>query len=237
MKEFYSRTTMLIGEENINILKSSHVAVFGIGGVGGFVAEALARCGVGTLTLVDNDTVSKSNINRQIIALDSTVGMHKTEAMAKRIYDINPDARVITGNIFLSKDNIDEFDFSHFSYVADAIDTVSSKILIAQKAFECATPLIMSMGAGNKLHPELFEIADISKTSVCPLARVMRTELKKRGISGIKCVYSKETPVKTTAFAPISQSAFITERIYSLSYFVLYSIPVKKQASVRLGSK
>jgi tRNA A37 threonylcarbamoyladenosine dehydratase len=153
---------------------------------------------VGTLTLVDSDVVSESNVNRQIIALNSTVGMYKTEAMANRIYDINPEAKVITKNIFLNKDNIDDFDFSHFSYVADAIDTVSSKILIAEKAFECGTPLIMSMGAGNKLHPEMFEIADVSKTSVCPLARVMRTELKKRGITGIKCVYSKEAPVKVS---------------------------------------
>ena len=198
MKEFYSRTEMLIGEDNVNKLKNSHVAIFGIGGVGGYIAEALARSGVGTLTLIDSDTVSASNVNRQIIALRSTIGRYKTEVMAERIYDINPHAKVITKNIFVNADNISEFDFSEFSYVADAIDTVSSKILIAEKTSECGTPLIMCMGAGNKLHPEMFEIADISKTSVCPLARVMRTELRKRGISGIKCVYSKEQPVNVS---------------------------------------
>ncbi len=198
MKEFYSRTEMLIGEDNVNKLKNSHVAIFGIGGVGGYIAEALARSGVGTLTLIDSDTVSASNVNRQIIALRSTIGRYKTEVMAERIYDINPHAKVITKNIFVNADNISEFDFSEFSYVADAIDTVASKILIAEKTSECGTPLIMCMGAGNKLHPEMFEIADISKTSVCPLARVMRTELRKRGISGIKCVYSKEQPVNVS---------------------------------------
>ena len=189
-----SRTALLLGDENVEKLKKSHVAVFGVGGVGGFVAEALARSGVGHIDLIDNDRVSLSNINRQIIALHSTVGRKKTEVMAERIKDINPEICVTTHEIFYLPETADEVDFSAFDYVVDAIDTVSGKIAIVEKAHRENVPVISSMGTGNKLDPTAFEVADIQKTSVCPLARVMRRELKKRGIERLKVVYSKEEP-------------------------------------------
>jgi len=182
--------------DSIQKLFCSHIAVFGIGGVGSYVAEALARCGVGKLTLVDSDNVSASNINRQIIALNSTVGKPKTSVMKDLIADINPDAQVFCHNMFFTAENADCMDFSQFDYVVDAIDTVSSKLLIAQICDKLNIPLISSMGTGNKLHPEMFKIADISKTSVCPLARVMRRELKLRGIKKLKVLYSEEIPIK-----------------------------------------
>ncbi len=187
---------MLIGDEAFSVLKNSHVAVFGVGGVGGYVVEALARSGVGEITLIDNDTVSVSNINRQIIATDNTVGEYKTSAAKNRILSINPDVRVNTYDMFVLSDNISEIDFSKFDYVVDAVDTVSAKIAIIMKAEEMNIKVISSMGTGNKLDANAFEIADIYKTSVCPLARVMRTELKKRGIKKLKVLYSKETPIK-----------------------------------------
>ena len=193
MTEF-SRSRLLLGD-SIEKLYGSHIAVFGIGGVGSYTAEALARCGVGRLTLVDSDKVSISNINRQIIALQSTVGKYKTEVMRDRIADINPHAQILCKNIFFTEDTACEIDFSQFDYVVDAIDTVSSKILLAQICTQKSIPLISSMGTGNKLHPELFEICDINKTSVCPLARVMRRELKARGIKKLKVLYSKEIPL------------------------------------------
>ena len=196
MKEQFSRTEMLIGNESVEKLKNSRVAVFGIGGVGGYVVEALARAGVGNITLIDNDTVSKSNINRQIIALSSTVGRLKTEVMRERILDINNEAKVDCVNKFVLPENIDEFDFSEYDYVVDAIDTVSGKLAIIEKAYGEGVPVISSMGTGNKLDPTKFEIADINKTSVCPLARVIRYELKKRGVKKLKVLYSKEEPVK-----------------------------------------
>lgn len=196
MKEQFSRTEMLIGNESVEKLKNSRVAVFGVGGVGGYVVEALARAGVGNITLIDNDTVSKSNINRQIIALSSTVGRLKTEVMRERILDINNEAKVDCVNKFVLPENIDEFDFSEYDYVVDAIDTVSGKLAIIEKAYGEGVPVISSMGTGNKLDPTKFEIADINKTSVCPLARVMRYELKKRGVKKLKVLYSKEEPVK-----------------------------------------
>lgn len=196
MKDRFSRTEMLIGNDALVKLRSSRVAVFGIGGVGGYIAEALVRAGVGALDLIDNDTVSESNINRQIIALTSTVGMLKTEVMEKRLLDINPEAEIRCINKFVLPDNIDEFDFSAYSYVADAIDTVSGKLAIIEKAYSEGIPVISSMGTGNKLDPTKFEITDIYKTSVCPLARVMRYELKKRGVKKLKVLYSKEEPVK-----------------------------------------
>ena len=192
----FSRSKLLIGSENIEKLKGKHIAVFGIGGVGGYVAEALARCAVGTLSLFDNDTVSESNINRQIIALKSTVGKYKTEVMKERILDINPDANVICNNVFFMPDNSDKFDFTEYDYVIDAIDTVTGKIEIIKKATENNIPVISSMGTGNKLDASKFEICDIYKTSVCPLAKVMRYELKKRGIKKLKVLYSKEEPIK-----------------------------------------
>lgn len=192
----FARTELLLGEHKMNRLKDSRIAIFGVGGVGGYVAEALARSGVGSFVLVDADTVSETNINRQIIALNSTVGRYKVEVMKERILDINPEADVETRVCFYLPENAGEFDFSEYDYVVDAVDTVTAKIEIITKARSCGVPVISSMGAGNKLDPTAFKVADIEKTSVCPLARVMRYELKKRGIKKVKCVYSTETPVK-----------------------------------------
>ncbi len=191
----FSRTALLIGEEGVEKLKNSRVAVFGVGGVGGYVIEALARSGVGSLELIDKDTVSVSNINRQIIALHSTVGRMKTEVMAERVKDINPNCQVSVRNLFYLPETAKEFDFSSYDYVVDAIDTVSGKIALIEQAKKANVPVISSMGAGNKLDATAFEVADITKTSVCPLARVMRRELKKRGIEHVKVVYSKEEPL------------------------------------------
>lgn len=193
----YERTALLIGEEGIRAMQSSRIAVFGIGGVGGYVCEALGRAGVGHLTLVDSDDVSPTNLNRQIIALRSTVGMKKTHVMEQRLKDINPNIDVKVYDMFYTPETADEIDLSGYDYIVDAVDTVAAKIELAVRAHDLHIPIISSMGAGNKLHPEMFEIADISKTSVCPLARVMRHELKKRGILSLKCVYSKEVPVVT----------------------------------------
>lgn len=196
MENQFTRTENLIGKDNLSKLKNSHVAVFGTGGVGGYVAEALARSGVGKFTLIDSDKVSVSNINRQIIALLSTVGKYKVDVMKERIYDINPKAEVITSKQFFLPENSSEFDFSGYDYVVDAIDTVKAKIEIVVRSNEVNVPVISAMGAGNKLDPTKFEVADIYKTSVCPLAKVMRHELKKRGIKRLKVVYSKEIPLK-----------------------------------------
>ena len=189
---------MLLGNGGVEKLKKARVAVFGIGGVGGYVVEALARSGVGALDLIDKDVVSISNINRQIIALHSTVGKPKTEVMAERIKDINPDIEVYTHNVFYLPETADQFDFSKYDYVVDAIDTVAGKLALIEQAKGANVPVISSMGAGNKLDPTAFEVADIAKTSVCPLARVMRRELKKRGIEHVKVVYSKEEPLPTS---------------------------------------
>ena len=196
MEKFTDRTEMMFSAEGIEKLKNSRVAVFGVGGVGSYVCEALARAGVGTLDIIDNDTVAVSNINRQLVALNSTVGKLKVDVMKERILDINPDAIVNTFNCFFLPDNSSEFDFSQFDYAVDAIDTVKAKIELAVCCDKAGTRLISSMGTGNKIHPERFEISDISKTSVCPLARVMRLELKKRGIGNLKVLYSKEAPFK-----------------------------------------
>lgn len=193
--EELSRTEMLIGKEAVDRLKSKRVIVFGIGGVGGYVCEALARTGVGQIDIVDNDAVSLSNINRQIIALHSTVGKPKVLAMKERIFDINPQIKVQEFNTFFEPENSNEFDFSKYDYVVDAIDSVKGKIELAVICEKAGTPIISSMGAGNKLDPCAFKVSDIYKTSVCPLARVMRTELKKRGIKKLKVVYSEEKPV------------------------------------------
>ncbi len=196
MNETFSRTEMLIGKDAVERLKGCRVAVFGIGGVGGYVCEALIRAGVGSIDLIDNDTVSVSNINRQIIALTSTVGQLKTEVMKKRILDINPSVNVRTFNTFVLPDSIAEFDFSVYDYIVDAIDTVSGKLAIIEKAYSLGVPVISSMGTGNKLNPSEFKITDINKTSVCPLARVMRYELRKRGVKKLKVLYSQEEPIK-----------------------------------------
>ena len=192
--EIYKRTDMLIGEDNRKKLGLAHVAVFGIGGVGSYVCEALARAGVGTLTLVDGDTVQKSNINRQLIALHSTIGLDKVEVMKARIRDINPDIKVFAQKVFYGEENADIFDFTQFSYVVDAIDTVTSKLLIIENAKKSDIPVISSMGTGNKLDASAFKICDINKTSVCPLARVMRAKLRERSIKDVKVLYSEEQP-------------------------------------------
>ena len=192
----FSRTRMLLGEDAMARLAAARVAVFGIGGVGGHIVEALARSGVGTLELIDNDTVSLTNINRQIIALHSTLGMPKVEAARARMLDICPQTRVITHQAFFTPETADRFDFTQYSYVVDAIDTVSGKIELAVRAHAAGVPLLSCMGAGNKLDPTAFEVTDISKTSVDPLARVMRRELRKRGIEHLTVVYSRE-PART----------------------------------------
>lgn len=194
MNELYKRTSMLIGEEKVNILKQKTVALFGVGGVGGYVAEALARAGVGHIVLIDKDEVSDSNRNRQIIALTSTVGRPKVEVMRERILDINPEARVTAKQCFFLPETADEFDFCGYDYVVDAVDTVTAKLLIIEKCKAAGVPVISSMGTGNKLDATAFRVADIYKTSVCPLARVMRRELKKRGIESLRVVYSEEEP-------------------------------------------
>ena len=192
----FSRTALLLGDEAIEKLKNSRVAVFGVGGVGGYVVEALARSGVGTLDLIDKDVVSESNINRQIIALHSTVGQLKTEAAAVRAKDINPEIIVHTHNVFYLPENAGDFDFTNYDYVVDAIDTVSGKIALIKECKRANVPVISCMGTGNKVDPTAFEVADISKTTVCPLARVMRRELKKQGIEHVKTVFSKEEPFR-----------------------------------------
>lgn len=196
MSEQFSRTERLIGADAIEKLKNSRVAVFGIGGVGSYVVEALARAGVGAIDLIDNDDVAISNLNRQIIALHSTVGMPKVEAAAQRIRDINPSCKTTCIKQFVLPENLDELPISSYDYVVDAIDTVSSKIALALICEKLGVKIISSMGTGNKLDPTKFEVTDIYKTSVCPLARVMRAELKKRGVKGLKVVYSKEEPAK-----------------------------------------
>ncbi len=195
----FSRTELLIGEEGLNRLANATVMVLGVGGVGSHCIEALARSGIGTLILVDNDTVSRTNINRQSIAYMSTVGEYKTKLMKDRIEDISPYTKVFTYETFLLAENLHEIFERKVDYIVDAIDTVTAKLAVAEYAKEHQIPLISCMGTGNKLHAELFEIADISKTSVCPLCKVMRKELKERGIHHLKVLYSKEKPIKTTA--------------------------------------
>lgn len=196
MHEQFSRTQLILGEASIEKLNNSRIAVFGVGGVGGYVVEALARSGVGTIDIIDNDKVCMSNINRQIIATHKTVGRYKVDVLKERILDINPEAKVNAYKTFYMPDTKDEFDFTNYDYVVDAIDTVTGKIALVMQAQEANTPIISSMGAGNKINPTMFEVADIYKTSVCPLAKVMRRELKKRGVKKLKVVYSKEEPMK-----------------------------------------
>lgn len=197
MLEKFSRTELLIGKNAVEKLASSRVAVFGVGGVGGYVVEALVRSGVGTLDLIDNDDVSISNINRQIIATTKTVGRSKVEVAKERALEINPNVKVNVYQMFYTSETSGQFDFSQYDYVVDAIDTVVGKLSLVEKSKSAGVPIICAMGAGNKLDPTMFEVADISQTSVCPLARVMRTELKKRNISDVKVVYSKEIPQKS----------------------------------------
>ena len=198
---------MLFGKKAMQKLASARVAVFGIGGVGGYVVEALARSGVGALDLIDNDTVSLTNINRQIIATLETVGKYKVDIAAQRVKEINPDCVVNTHNIFYLPQNADALDFSQYDYVVDAIDTVAGKLAIIEKAYNCGVRVISCMGTGNKTDPTAFRVADINQTSVCPLARVMRRELKKRGITALKVVYSREEPLK-----PLENSGEASQR-------------------------
>lgn len=192
MNETFTRTELLIGEDGLERLRRAKVAVFGVGGVGGYAVEALARSGVGHFLLVDNDVVSESNLNRQIIALRSTIGKYKTQVMKERIADICPETEVETRECFFLPENADEFSFADYDYVVDAIDTVSGKIALAECCQKAGTSLISAMGAGNKMDPTKFQVTDIYRTQACPLARVMRRELKKRGIPGLKVVYSTE---------------------------------------------
>lgn len=195
MSEEYTRTELLIGREGMERLRNASVLVFGVGGVGSHCIEALARSGVGHLTIVDNDVVSVTNINRQSIALHSTVGRYKTEVMKEKIRDIDPEIKVNTYETFILSDNVAQVMTGYEDYIIDAVDTVTAKLSIVQTALEKGIPVISSMGTGNKLHPEMFEIDDISRTSVCPLCRVMRRELKARGIFHLKVLYSREKPV------------------------------------------
>ena len=200
MREQFIRTRMLLGDAAVEKLQRSRVAVFGIGGVGGYTVEALARSGVGQLDLIDHDTVSVSNINRQILATHSTVGMLKVEAAKKRILDINPDCIVRTFPMFYLPETAGEFDFTAYDYIVDAIDTVTGKLQLAERAFAMGTPIISCMGTGNKLDASAFQAEDISKTTMCPLARIMRKELNKRGIRHMKVVYSKEEALTPTGW-------------------------------------
>lgn len=221
----FLRTEMLLGSDNIKKLHNSRVAVFGIGGVGGYVAEALVRSGVGTLDFIDNDRVDITNLNRQIIATHKTVGEEKTAAAQKRAKEINPDITVNTYNLFFDSDTSSQFDFSVYNYIVDAIDSVSSKIELILKAQKQGVPIISCMGTGNKLNPQDLRVSDIYKTSVCPLARVMRYELRKRGVKELKVVYSEEEPIKpaangntgrvpgSTAFVPAAAGLIIAAEV------------------------
>lgn len=194
--DYYERTRRILGKEAMAVLARSRVAVFGLGGVGGYAAEALARCGVGALDLIDCDRVSPSNLNRQILATTETIGAWKTEAAAARIAIINPDCRITAHRCFYLPETADDFDLSLYDYIVDAIDTVTGKLTLVEQAGRCGTPIISSMGTGNKLDPTAFRVADITQTAVCPLARIMRKELKKRGIEHLKVVYSREKPLE-----------------------------------------
>lgn len=200
----FSRTELLLGKENMERLTNARVAVFGIGGVGGYTVEALARSGVGTLDLIDDDKVCLTNINRQIHATRKTVGKYKADVAKERVLEINPHAVVNVYKTFYMPDTADQFDFTQYDYVVDAIDTVTGKLELVEQAAKCGVPIISSMGAGNKMDPTAFQVADIYKTSVCPLAKVMRRELKKRGIKRLKVVYSQEQPLEPVEDMAIS---------------------------------
>lgn len=204
----FSRLELLVGKDNVDKLKSKHVIVFGAGGVGGYAIEAIVRSGIGSITIVDNDTISYSNLNRQIIALQNTVGKSKVEAFKERILSINPECNVYTKQMFYLPENADDIVLEDYDYVVDAIDTITAKIELAKRCEEKSVMLISSMGTGNKLNPAMLEVSDVYKTSVCPLAKVMRRELKKRRIKHLKVVYSKELPIKTNERTPGS-SAFV----------------------------
>ena len=219
MSEKFLRTEMLIGKENLNKLKNSHIAVFGIGGVGGYVTEALARSGVGKIDIIDNDTINVTNINRQIIATTKTIGLNKVDVMKERLLEINPDIEVNSYNLLYLPETSETFDFSKYNYIVDAVDNITAKIDLCLQAEKHNIPIISSMGTGNKLDPTAFEVTDIYKTSVCPLARVMRQELKKRGIKKLKVVYSKEQsitnqrPPASISFVPSTAGLIIASEV------------------------
>ena len=200
MNEQFLRTAMLLGSEAVERLQKARVAVFGIGGVGGYTVEALARSGIGQLDVIDNDTVSISNINRQILATHSTVGMPKVEAARQRILDINPNCQVRTHQVFYTPETVPQFDFAEYDYIVDCIDTVTGKLALVERAMEAGTPVICCMGTGNKLDASAFQVADISRTTMCPLARIMRKELGKRGIKHLKVVFSQEEALTPTGW-------------------------------------
>lgn len=224
----FSRFELLIGEENLNRLQDKHVIVFGVGGVGGYVVEALVRSGIGHMTILDNDEVSLTNLNRQIIATQQTIGQKKVNVMKERILSINPDCDIETLELFYLPENADQIDLTQYDYVIDAIDTITSKIELAVRCEQLHVPLISSMGTGNKMNPAMLEVSDIYKTSVCPLAKVMRRELKARRVKHLKVIYSKELPMKprqsneqtnkrivpgSTAFVPSSAGLLIASEV------------------------
>ncbi|MBQ9483077.1 MAG: tRNA threonylcarbamoyladenosine dehydratase [Ruminiclostridium sp.] len=227
MSDIFSRTRLVFGDDAMARLNAARVAVFGAGGVGGYIIEALARSGIGAVDIIDKDTVAESNLNRQIIALHSTVGRYKADIAAERVRDINPECRVTAHKVFFLPENRDTFDFSQFDYIADAIDTVTAKLALIECANAAGVPIISCMGTGGKTDPMRLEVADIYATSVCPLARVMRTECRKRGIKALKVVYSREEPIKSgitdpdtgkavpgsTAFVPSAAGLIIASRI------------------------
>ena len=212
MLEQFSRSELIFGKESTKILNNSYVALFGLGGVGSYVLEALARSGVGKFDLVDNDKICVTNLNRQLLATHETIGQYKTDVAEKRVLSINPDAKIKKYNTFFTPDTANEFDFSKYDYVIDSIDTVVGKLELIEKCKENNVPIICSMGAGNKVDPTRFEIADISKTSVCPLAKVIRQELRKRGIKKVKVVYSKEPPIKQNTSFDIYKDDSINQK-------------------------
>ena len=220
MNEQFSRTARVLGEDAIQTLSACHIAIFGLGGVGGYAAEALVRSGIGRFDLIDHDKVDITNLNRQIITTHKTVGRDKAEVMRERMLDINPDAEVAVHPCFFLPENADDFDFAGYDYVIDAVDTVTAKIELVMRARAAGVPIISCMGTGNKLNPAMLEVADIYETSVCPLAKVMRHELRKRGVEKLKVVYSKEEPVKThdripgsTAFVPGAAGLLIASEV------------------------
>ncbi len=219
-KEELSRLAMVIGEEQLEKLKRSRIAVFGVGGVGGHVCEALVRCGIGHIVIFDNDVVSPSNLNRQIIALHSTIGQKKVEVMKNRLLDISPELEIITHDVFYGAENADDFPLTEYDYIADAIDSVPSKLELIRRAAESGTPIISSMGTGGKLDPSRLEISDISKTEYCPLAKTVRAALRKMGINHLPVVFSREEPKKTgertpgsTAFVPAAAGLLMASKI------------------------
>ncbi|MBQ8182642.1 MAG: ThiF family adenylyltransferase [Clostridia bacterium] len=224
MDERFSRTVRVIGNEKMELIKNSSVIIFGLGGVGGAAAEALARAGVGTMGIVDKDVVDITNINRQIIATDNTVGMKKTDAAAERLMTINPDMVIHKYDLFYLPETACEIDLRKYDFIVDCIDNVTAKLELAVRAKDAGVPVISSMGTGNKLHPEMLKIADITKTSVCPLARVMRRELRKRGIDKLTVVYSEEEPVKTDSSVPGSMSFTPPVAGYLISSYVIRCI-------------